>query len=165
MTFISKLLNESDGKGLVASIGNIVDNLTTTKAEKLQLGLELNKAQWQYQTETQKNKNQNQQNILQDKQSARKMASNVQTSQSATSLNKNISAYLALTTTLLSFALFFVILFFPGSLPDKGKDIIIYILGVLSAIITQVFSFYFGASLKQDDNNTLSNKFPNHHPS
>lgn len=81
------------------------------------------------------------------------MHRHVQLSDKATLLNKNVSAYLAIITTALSFALFFVILFFPEQLQEKGKDIIIYILGVLSAIITQVFSFYFGASMSKEEGN------------
>ncbi len=136
---------------LVASVGNILDNLTTTKGEKLQLELELKKAEYQFQSDALNQEVIRQQNILADKQSARQMATAIQTSQTTGRLNRNISAFLALITTGLSFALFFVILFFPASLEDRGKDIIIYILGVLSAIVTQVFSFYFGASLSPGD--------------
>jgi hypothetical protein len=39
-----------------------------------------------------------------------------------------------------------VLIFQPDVASEKAKDIIIYVLGVLSAIITQVFSFYFGSS-------------------
>ena len=155
MSFISNLFNPKAGETIVSSIGNVIDNLTTTKSEKLQLELELKKAEWQHQHEMQSLQIKQESNILKDKDSARNRAAKVQTSPSATLLNKNISAYLAIITTVLSFALFFVILFYPDSLPQKGKDIIIYILGVLSAIITQVFSFYFGASLKQEGPNFL----------
>ena len=155
MSLISKIFNPENGGGIVSSIGKVVDNLTTTKSEKLQLELELKKAQWQHLNDAKKLENESRNQIVKDKNSARKMAGKVQTSEKSTRLNKNISAYLALITTGLSFALFFVILFFPEYFQEKGKDIIIYILGVLSAIITQVFSFYFGASLKQDDNTSL----------
>ena len=155
MSFISNLFNKGTGETIVSSIGNVIDNLTTTKSEKLQLELELKKAEWQHKHEMQSLKVERESHILKDKDSARNRAEKVQTSPSATRLNKNISAYLAIITTLLSFGLFFVILFYPDSLPQKGKDIIIYILGVLSAIITQVFSFYFGASLKQEEPNFL----------
>lgn len=147
MSLISKLFRNEEGGGLVSSIGNIVDNLTTTKSEKMQLDLEIKKAEWQFINDNNRLKVISQQNLIQDKNSARLMSQNIQTNDKSTHLNKNISAYLALTTTALTFTLFFVILFFPEKLQDKGKDIIIYILGVLSAIVTQVFSFYFGSSL------------------
>lgn len=147
MSLISKLFRNEEGGGLVSSIGNIVDNLITTKSEKMQLDLEIKKAEWQFINDNNRLKVISQQNLIQDKNSARLMSQNIQTNDKSTHLNKNISAYLALTTTALTFTLFFVILFFPEKLQDKGKDIIIYILGVLSAIVTQVFSFYFGSSL------------------
>jgi len=153
MSWISKLFTEGQEGGLVSSIGSIVDNLTTTKEEKLQLELELKKAEWQYINEQHRLKNEELGMIIQDKDSARQMHTQIQTSDKASRLNKNITAYLALITTALSFALFFVILFFPEQLQEKGKDIIIYILGVLSAIVTQVFSFYFGASMSKDEGN------------
>jgi len=153
MNLISKIFSATKDGGLVSSVGNILDNLTTTKGEKMQLDLELKKAEWNHINETQKLENDRRELILQDKDSARKMHQHVQLSDKATLLNKNVSAYLALITTALSFALFFVILFFPEQLQEKGKDIIIYILGVLSAIVTQVFSFYFGASMSKEEGN------------
>lgn len=149
MSFITKLLKP--GSGLVSSVGTILDNLTTTKGEKMQLELELKKAEYQFQTDALNQEVLRQQNVLADKQSARQMATAIQTSQTTGRLNRNISAFLALITTGLSFALFFVILFFSASLEERGKDISIYILGVLCAIVTQVFSFYFGASLSPND--------------
>jgi K+-sensing histidine kinase KdpD len=113
--------------------------------------LELRKAEWDYINEARRLENEERRLILQDKDSARKMHRQVQISDKANRLNKNVSAYLALITTALSFALFFVILFFPEQLQERGKDIIIYILGVLSAIVTQVFSFYFGSSMAKEE--------------
>lgn len=153
MNLISKIFAGTKDGGLVSSVGTILDNLTTTKGEKMQLDLELKKAEWDHINETQRLENEGRGLILQDKDSARKMHRQVQLSDKATLLNKNVSAYLAMITTALSFALFFVILFFPEQLQEKGKDIIIYILGVLSAIITQVFSFYFGASMSKEEGN------------
>lgn len=151
MNLISKIFAGTKDGRLVSSIGSIVDNLTTTKGEKMQLDLELRKAEWDYINEARRLENEERRLILQDKDSARKMHRQVQISDKANRLNKNVSAYLALITTALSFALFFVILFFPEQLQERGKDIIIYILGVLSAIVTQVFSFYFGFSMAKEE--------------
>ncbi|WP_062125867.1 hypothetical protein [Geofilum rubicundum] len=151
MNLISKIFAGTKDGGLVSSTGTIVDSLTTTKGEKMQLDLELRKAEWGYINEARRLENEERGLILQDKDSARKMHRQVQMSDKASRLNKNVSAYLALITTALSFALFFVILFFPEQLQEGGQDIIIYILGVLSAIVTQVFSFYFGSSLGKEE--------------
>lgn len=156
MSLISKIFAGTKDGGLVSSIGSIVDNITTTKGEKMQLDLELRKAEWDYINEARRLENEERGLILQDKDSARKMHRQVQMSDKASRLNKNVSAYLALITTALSFALFFVILFFPQQLQERGKDIIIYILGVLSAIVTQVFSFYFGSSMGKEEGSPVT---------
>lgn len=46
MSFITKILKP--GSGLVSSVGNILDKLTTSKGERLQLELELKKAEYQF---------------------------------------------------------------------------------------------------------------------
>lgn len=51
---------------------------------------------------------------------------------------------IAFATILLTFSLFYATLF--TNLADGRKDVILYILGVLSAISTQIFSYYFGSS-------------------
>jgi hypothetical protein len=38
---------------------------------------------------------------------------------------------------------------------NSSKDVVIYILGVLSAIITQIFSFYYGSSQGSSDKNKI----------
>lgn len=72
---------------------------------------------------------------------------------SAPWLTKHIASFLALSALFLAFGLFFVLIYFP--LDPTKKDIAIYILGVLSAIITQVFSFYFGSSKDSEVKNRL----------
>jgi hypothetical protein len=60
-------------------------------------------------------------------------------------LNKLVTPVLALGVTLLTFLLFAVIIFVDVN--PLSKDILIYILGVLSAALTQILSYYFGSSL------------------
>jgi hypothetical protein len=72
---------------------------------------------------------------------------------SAPWLTKHVASILALVTLILSFALFFILIFYP--LQAEKKDIVIYILGVLSAIDTQIFSFYFGSSKDAEVKNRM----------
>jgi len=72
---------------------------------------------------------------------------------SAPWLTKHVSSILALCTVLLSFTMFFVLIFHP--LEQEKKDIIIYILGVLSAIDAQIFSFYYGSSKDSETKNRM----------
>ncbi len=60
-------------------------------------------------------------------------------------LNGSISAILAVGVLLIMFFLFRHIISL-GEIQDSTKEVIIYVLGVFSAIVTQVFSFYFGSS-------------------
>ena len=68
-------------------------------------------------------------------------------------LTKHVASLLALLTMVLSFVLFFALIF--CRLETEKKDIVIYILGVLSAIDTQIFSFYFGSSKESEVKNRM----------
>jgi flagellar basal body-associated protein FliL len=56
---------------------------------------------------------------------------------------------LALGVVALSFILFAVLIFV--NVTPEAKDILIYILGVLSAAVTQILSYYFGSSQGSKD--------------
>lgn len=87
--------------------------------------------------------------ILADKDSARKREMAVVQSDSAPTINKIVTPALALGVTGLSFVLFAVLIFV--EVKPEAKDILIYILGVLSAAVTQVLSYYFGSSMGSKD--------------
>ena len=168
MGFLKDLLSGGAGS-LVSSVGNVLDNVTTTKEEKLQLELEQQKAEHQYQLDMAKLSKEERQMFLQDTQSARQMAMTVQTSKDAPWLARNISPIMAMGTTILTFFLFYIVLFRKDAIGQDSKDVILYILGVLSAIVTQIYSFYFGSSQGSSDKNKmlqdLNNKvFPPHTP-
>jgi len=78
--------------------------------------------------------------------SARNREIQVQTSEHATKLAKNVSPILAFATTFLTMLFFYILVFKPNSISDDSKEIVLYILGVLSAILTQIYSYYFGSS-------------------
>ena len=84
---------------------------------------------------------------LADVASAREREAAIAVSEHAPWYVKMVPTVLALGTVALTFVLFFVII---GVLDDKGmekqREILIYILGVLSAIVTQIISYYFGSS-------------------
>jgi hypothetical protein len=60
-------------------------------------------------------------------------------------LVKLVTPLLALGVVTLSFILFAVLIFV--NVQPEAKDILIYILGVLSAAVTQILSYYFGSSM------------------
>ncbi|MFY9154069.1 MAG: hypothetical protein WAO52_18755 [Prolixibacteraceae bacterium] len=150
MGFIKDLFS-GGANTLVDSVGKVLDNVITTKEEKLQLENELRKSEMQYQLELKKLSNEERQMILGDISSARQREVQVQTSEYATRLSKNVSPILAFGTTLITLSLFYVLIFTPDAVKGDSKDIVMYILGVLSAILTQIYSYYFGSSMGSAD--------------
>ncbi len=157
MSFIESLVSGGASQ-LVDSVGNVLDKVVTTKGDKMQLENELKKADNDYQVEMAKLSLSEQQAVYGDIDSARKMDTAVQTSANASPLSKNTSPILALGTTLITFVLFYILMFDNKNLEEKNKDIILYVLGVLSAILSQIFSFYFGSSQGSQAKNALIEK-------
>jgi hypothetical protein len=83
---------------------------------------------------------------LKDTDSARDREVQISTSDKAPLLNKIVTPVLALSILLLTFVLFGVVMFNDTPVEASRKDILIYILGVLSAIASQIVSYYFGSS-------------------
>ena len=88
---------------------------------------------------------------LKDTDSARDREIQIATSDKAPLLNKIITPVLALGVISLTFILFGVVMFDNNPVDSTRKDILIYILGVLSAISTQIVSYYFGSSQGSKD--------------
>ena len=81
--------------------------------------------------------------------SARNREIAVASSANVPMLNKLVTPLLALGVTALSFVLFAILIFV--DVKPEAKDILIYILGVLSAAVTQILSYYFGSSQGSKD--------------
>jgi hypothetical protein len=145
MGFLQNLFS-GGANTLVNSVGNVLDNLVTTKEEKMQLEIEMRKSEMQFQLDMKKLSNEEQQMILGDISNARQREVQMMNSENATKLNRNLMPFMALGTILLVLALFFVLIFTPSVIHSESKDIIMYILGVLSAVLTQIYSYYFGSS-------------------
>lgn len=64
-------------------------------------------------------------------------------------LTKATQTIIAIGTVIATFILFYALLF--KHVNDIEKDIIIFILGVLSSNMTQILSYYFGSSKGADD--------------
>jgi hypothetical protein len=84
-----------------------------------------------------------------DRDSARTREIEIATSDKAPMINKIVTPVIALGVIGLSFALFTILMFV--EVKQEAKDILIYILGVLSAAVTQILSYYFGSSQGSKD--------------
>ena len=152
MGFLSLLSGEL-GKSIINGVKDLVDDFVTTDEEKFEQMLkkaELQLKEEQLQLEREKA-------YLQDTQSARETYAKVSTSDKAPFINKIFPSVLAFTTVILTFILFFY--FAKGEFIGSQKDIVIYILGVLSTITTQVFAFYFGSSAGSKEKTEMLKKF------
>lgn len=86
---------------------------------------------------------------MKDRQDARNREIQLATNDSVPFINKIVTPVLALGVVTLSFVLFAVLIFV--NVTPEAKDILIYILGVLSAAVTQILSYYFGSSQGSKD--------------
>lgn len=158
MGFFDKLFS-GGASTIVNSVGNVLDKVVTTKEEKMALENEIRKAEMQYQIDLKRLSLDEIKAGYQDIASARERETAIQTDADATKLGKNISSYLAIGTTLLTFTLFYVVIFKNKELTEYGsKEIVLYILGVMSAVVTQIFSYYFGSSQGSASKNVLINQ-------
>jgi hypothetical protein len=146
MSFLTNLFS-GGASTLVDSVGKVLDNVITTKEEKLQLENEIRKSELQFQLDMKKLSNEEQQMILGDINSARQREVQVLNAPNVSWWTKNTMHVIALGTIVLTLALFSVLIFTRFDNDQQGrKEIVLYILGVLSATLTQIYSYYFGSS-------------------
>jgi hypothetical protein len=95
---------------------------------------------------------------LKDTDSARTRETQIATSDKAPLLNKIVTPVLALFVTALTFILFAILMFDSSPVEPSRKDILVYVLGALTAISTQVISYYFGSSIGSKDKSAQLDK-------
>ncbi len=97
---------------------------------------------------------------LADVANARENQYRIQESEHSSWLTKNAQALLAFSITGATFILFTVVIIGgskDGFLKPETKDIVIYILGALTTVSTQVVSYYFGSSTGSADKSRALN--------
>ena len=156
-------LFSSGASSLVTAVGDAIDKNVTSDEERKQLDNELAKSNMQYQVEMATLGLQETQANLADAASARENQSRVQEAEHASWMAKNVQPMLAIGIIGLTFFMYWYIIF-SGDPKDsvlaqrpEMKDIIIYILGALTTIVTQVVSYFFGSSTgSADKSKTIS---------
>jgi ABC-type siderophore export system fused ATPase/permease subunit len=128
---------------VIDSVSNVVDKFVQTKEEKAEAQLELQKVINNH-LEVMEQEATKQLEIQQkEMESARNREIQIAVADKAPLINKIVTPILALSVVALTFILFYILMF---KQVGNEKDIIIYVLGVLSAVCTQVVSYYFGSS-------------------
>lgn len=146
--FFSKLLGDSAGS-LVEAIGNAIDKTVTSDEERKALDNELERARLDYELEMARLGVDEKRALLADVDSARVNQSRVQEAANASWLAKNVQPLLAVAIIGLTFFMYWQIIFGAGTLTDKDsamRDVVIYVLGALTTVATQVVSYFFGSS-------------------
>ena len=148
--------------GTILDIGSkILDRVLPNPEAKAQAQLELLKMEQSGELARMANDTELTKAYLSDVSSARNRESQVATSDAAPYLNKIITPVLALGVLIATFGLFGFVLFDKGTIDPTRKDILIYVLGVLSAIATQIVAYYFGSSKGSSDKNSAIDKMLN----
>ena len=136
------LANPSDSNNLISTMGEAAG-----KAEIKEQNSEINKANRRH--EAQQTIRQGTQASLTDVASARKTERRTLEAEDSSWMAKNIHHLLAIGIMGLTFSLYTVVILGgskDGFLKPETKDIVIYILGALTTVATQVVSYYFGSS-------------------
>jgi len=153
--FLTNLFS-AGGSSLVDAVGSAIDKNLTSDEERKALDNEIAKATMQHETEMATLGLQEKQAHFADISSARENQSRVQESEQAGFLAKNVHSILAFCIIGLTFFMYWYIVFSDKSAAilssNAGmKEIIIYILGALTTVATQVVSYFFGSSSGSSD--------------
>lgn len=149
----------SGGAGeIVDKVANAVDRFVQTKEEKDAVNLEIRKVVSEELKAMEAEHTKQLEVYQKEMDSARNREIQIATSDKAPLLNKIVTPILALTVVALTFILFYMLMF---KTVGNEKDIIIYVLGVLSAVCTQIISFYFGSSKGSEDKQKQLDKLIN----
>ena len=140
--FLNKIFSGGAGQ-VVESVANVVDKFVQTKEEKEAANLELQKVINSHLEVMEQEATKQMEVHQKEMDSARNREIQIATAEKAPLINKIVTPVLALIVILLTFILFYVLMF---KQVGNEKDIIIYVLGVLSAVCTQIVSYYFGSS-------------------
>ena len=143
------------GGGIVDSVGKVADELFTSDDERLEKANEKQKTETSYKAEMRKADLEESKAYLEDKQSARKMNSDLVVSKDW--LVRNTGSLMAWFIIGGTVALDYLMAF--GSLKEAvaDKDILMFILGSMNTYTAGVISFYFGSSKSEaDEKRTIS---------
>lgn len=147
--FLTNLFS-AGATSLVDAIGDAIDKNVTSDEERKALDNEMGKATLQYDLAMATLGLQEKQADYTDISDARTNQSRVQEAEHASWLSKNVHPTLAIGIITLTFFMYWYIVFSDKSLDiaknSAMKDVVVYILGALTTVATQVVSYFFGSS-------------------
>ena len=149
---LSKALASITGKG-VSSVVESIGELFTSDEERMEEERLMKKVQYEHEQEMKKLDIKEQNIYLKDVDSARVNQSRVQEAEHASWLSKNVQPILAIVVTAACFIMFYDVMQPKFKFPEENKDVIIYVLGILSSVVVQIMSYFFGSSKSSSDKN------------
>lgn len=135
------------GAGEVSSLVKSVIDLIPNKNKSDELKLEVDKLEQSGQLAIMANNLELEKLSVDNIKSAREREAQIATSEHTPYITKITTTVLAWGIIGLTFGLFWYLLASNEPIAPEKKDIIVYILGVLSAICTQIVGYYFGSTV------------------
>lgn len=129
---------------IVDSVGNVVDKFVQTKEEKDAAKLELTKVMNEHLQAMEQEATKQLEQQVKEMDSARSREVQIATSEKAPLLNKIILPILAIGVVVLTFTLFYLIMF--KGVTGVEKDILVFVLGALTGYVGMIISYFFGSS-------------------
>lgn len=157
-------LLSTGASSLVDAVGTAIDKVFTSDEERKALDNELTRASMQYQVDMANIALQEQVANYGDIDSARQNQSRVQESDHASWLSKNVHPVLAIGILAITFYMYWYIIFSDKSatiMSSNMKDVLVYILGALTTVATQVVSYFFGSSTGSTEKSKAINALVN----
>jgi len=90
-----------------------------------------------------------------DRMDARKRELDAQSAPNRSWLYRNINPVLGIMVVLLSYTFFVYVLQFDFEAHKEKKDVVIYLLGAVSSIVTMVVGYFFGSSKGSSDKQNI----------
>lgn len=156
--FITKIFSGGASE-LVDKVGGLVDNLTMSKEEKEQFKIDLLKAQNEHEAKMAALAQAELDAQLKDAQDARNREIQIAVSDKAPLINKIITPVLAVGIVVLTFILFYLIMF--KGVKGVEKDILVFVLGALTGYVGMILSYYFGSSISSRQKSEQLDKLMN----
>lgn len=154
------LANQLGGNSLVSAVSDAISKTTVTDDEKKEQNNEITRASVSHEAKKTILERRDLPTSHADIASVRQAEHRTEESEPSSCLARNVHHLLALGIMGLTFVLYSLVIYGStkeGFLRSETKDIVIYILGALTTVATQVVSYYFGSSASSvDKSKTLS---------
>jgi len=141
------------GSGIIDSVGKIADDLITSDEERAEKENEALKTNLNYKVEMKKADNDETEAYLADRQSARKMNSELIASKDW--LVRNTGSLLAWFIVIGTFIIDYMVVFEGLKQSIGDKELLMFIIGAMNTYTAGVINFYFGSSKTEADNKRM----------